>query len=172
MKTNVEKCHQLDRQYIYIYSLLHRDRVKYSFLRNFSFSNNVSTVISCIGISPFPLIDAFLRFCSRQLFENKATKEEIAPNEQLIFFCHHVSNSLGTEFPIFFGYVFKLHVVCCRFSECGKGLVCKRDRVRHLHWVKYFHLCGIYFIMGIQQKCWDVLTRINPHYICIHFIMI
>ena len=34
--------------------------------------------------NPFPHIDAFLHLCSRQLFENTVTKEEIAQNEQFL----------------------------------------------------------------------------------------
>ena len=33
-------------------------------------------------INPFPHIDAFWRLCSRRLFENMLTKEEIAQNKQ------------------------------------------------------------------------------------------
>ena len=34
--------------------------------------------------NPFPHIDAFRRLCSRQLFENIVTKEEIAQNDQFL----------------------------------------------------------------------------------------
>ena len=33
-------------------------------------------------LNPFPHLNAFWRLCSRQLFENILTKEEIAQNEQ------------------------------------------------------------------------------------------
>ena len=36
------------------------------------------------GFNPFPDIDAFWRLCSRQLFENIVTKEEIAQNKQFL----------------------------------------------------------------------------------------
>ena len=39
---------------------------------------------SCFTFNPFPHIDAFWRLCSRQLFENIVTKEEIAQNEQFL----------------------------------------------------------------------------------------
>ena len=35
-------------------------------------------------INPFPYIDAFGRLCSRRLFENVVTKEEIAQNVQFL----------------------------------------------------------------------------------------
>ena len=46
------------------------------------------TVWPCINlINPFPHIDTFWRLCSRQLFENIVTKEEIAQNEQFLPQC-------------------------------------------------------------------------------------
>ena len=36
------------------------------------------------GLNPFPHIDAFWHLCSRRLFENIVTKEEIAQNEQFL----------------------------------------------------------------------------------------
>ena len=42
---------------------------------------NVSTYLEVLKL--FPHIDAFRRLCSR-LFENMATKEEIAPNKQFL----------------------------------------------------------------------------------------
>ena len=36
------------------------------------------------SINHFPHIEAFGRLCSRQLFENIATKEEIVQNEQFL----------------------------------------------------------------------------------------
>ena len=42
--------------------------------------HQVNTRISTLN--PFPHIDAFGRLCSRRLFENIVTKEEIAQNEQ------------------------------------------------------------------------------------------
>ena len=38
-----------------------------------------------LSFNPFPHIDAFWRLCSRQLFENIVTKEEIAQNMQFLF---------------------------------------------------------------------------------------
>ena len=37
-----------------------------------------------VAINPFPRIDAFRRLCSRRLFKNIVTKEEIAQNEQFL----------------------------------------------------------------------------------------
>ena len=71
------------------------------------------------ALNPFPHIDAFWRLCSRQLFENMATKEEIDQNEQFPFV---------TTFSTLFNYctlikreflnLFK--VVCCRFVVVKK----------------------------------------------------
>ena len=36
------------------------------------------------NVNPFPHIDAFWRLCSRRLFENIVTNEEIAQNEQFL----------------------------------------------------------------------------------------
>ena len=36
------------------------------------------------SFNPFPHIDAFRRLCSRRLFENIVTKEEIVQNEQFL----------------------------------------------------------------------------------------
>ena len=66
-------------------------------------------------------------FCSRQLFENMATKVEITKNEQFLPFCHLVFKSIQLMFLHLKGVskkeircVFK--VVCCRVVACGKGL--------------------------------------------------
>ena len=40
-------------------------------------------------VNPFPHIDAFRRLCSRWLFENIVTKEEIAQNEQFLLLPQH-----------------------------------------------------------------------------------
>ena len=44
-----------------------------------------------IYFNPFPHIDAFWRLCSRRLFENIVTKEEIAQNVQFLLLsqCFH-----------------------------------------------------------------------------------
>ena len=41
-------------------------------------------VLSPNVFNPFPHIDAFWRLCSRRLFENIVTKEEIAQNVQFL----------------------------------------------------------------------------------------
>ena len=51
------------------------------------------------SLNPFPLVDAFWRLCSRRLFENIVTKEEIAQNEQFLL--------LPQSFPLLvIGYPF------------------------------------------------------------------
>ena len=45
---------------------------------------NIYGLFSLFYISPFPHIDAFWCPCSRQLFENIGTKEEIAQNKQFL----------------------------------------------------------------------------------------
>ena len=76
--------------------------------------------------NPFPHKDAFWRLCSRQLFENMATKEEIAQNKQFLLLspCFQINSILVLSFKgIFCTFlldVFK--VVCCRFVVCGNGL--------------------------------------------------
>ena len=57
-------------------------------------------------INPFPHIDAFWRLCSRRLFENIVTKEEIAQNVQFLL--------LLQCFPLFvIGYPFKYGDFLC-----------------------------------------------------------
>ena len=48
--------------------------------------NSLKTVCSrfMFCFNPFPHIDAFWRLCTRRLFENIVTKEEIAQNEQFL----------------------------------------------------------------------------------------
>ena len=76
-------------------------------------------------LNPFPhIIDAFWFLCSRQLFENIVTKEEIAQNKQFLL--------LTKCFPLLvIGYPFNyrdflffdmFEVVCCRIAVWGKGL--------------------------------------------------
>ena len=78
--------------------------------------------------NPFPHKDAFWRLCSRQLFENMATKEYISQNEQFLFLspCFQlysiIEHSFKREFQKRFGYVNK--IVCCRVIACGKGSKC------------------------------------------------
>ena len=78
------------------------------------------------SLNPFPHIDAFGRLCSRWLFENIVTKEEIAQNVQFLL--------LPQCFPLFvIVYPFKLwrfsmfwqnmfKVIWCRIVVWGKGL--------------------------------------------------
>ena len=56
--------------------------------------------------NPFLHIDAFGRLCSRRLFENKVTKEEIAQNVQFLL--------LPQCFPLFvIGYPFNYEDFLC-----------------------------------------------------------
>ena len=58
------------------------------------------------AVNPFPHIDAFWRLCSRQLFENIVTKEEIAQNVQFLL--------LPQRFPLFvIGYSFNCQDFLC-----------------------------------------------------------
>ena len=82
--------------------------------------------IILITFNLFPHIDAFWHLCSRQLFENIVTKEEIAQNEQflLIMFStfSHIRLSIQLKrFSIFWQNMFK--VFCCKHAVWGKGLI-------------------------------------------------
>ena len=73
-------------------------------------------------INPFPHIDAFRRLCSRRLFENIVTKEEIAQNMQFLLF--------PQCFPLFvIGYPFNygdfLFFDSCLLQNCRM-----RERVK------------------------------------------
>ena len=66
------------------------------------------------SFNPLPHIDAFWRLCSRRLFENIVTKEEIAPNEQFL---------LLQQFFQFKSYLIKYVQSCLlRIVIGGKGL--------------------------------------------------
>ena len=66
------------------------------------------------GINPFPHIDAFWRLCSRRLFENIVTKEEIAQNEQFLL--------LPQIFPlIVIGYPFNYRYFLLFDKICPKS---------------------------------------------------
>ena len=82
-----------------------------------------------VNINPFPHIDAFWRLCSRQLFENIVTKEEIAQNVQFLLLpqCFQL-----WRFSMFWQNTFK--VVCCRIVVWGKGL--KKSYIRTIS-IKY-----------------------------------
>ena len=75
--------------------------------------------------NPFPHINAFWRFCSRQIFENIVTKEKIAQNKQFLLLTQcfqllvigHPFNY--RDFPFCWQKMFK--VVCCRIVIWGKG---------------------------------------------------
>ena len=85
--------------------------------------------------NPFPHIDAFWRLCSRQIFENIVTKEEIAQNVHFSFchnvfstFCHRLSIQIW-RFSIFWQNTFK--VVCCRIVVWGKGVKIMEKNMSH-----------------------------------------
>ena len=46
--------------------------------------------------NPFPHIDAFWRICSRRLFENIVSKEEIAQNKQFLLFFDKICSKSST----------------------------------------------------------------------------
>ena len=117
-----------------------------AFYQNYNyFFKMFHILIHNLYFNPFPHIDAFWRFCSRQLFENMASdgqrqKEKLLKTSNFSFlYTMHVFNSIQLllfhftclrEFPIFFRYVFK--VVCCRFVVCGlKFLFCYNWQVFH-----------------------------------------
>ena len=65
--------------------------LKYNLCKEAIRSKIKTLVKSCLkpflnpfSLNPFPHIDAFWRLCSRQLFENIVTKEEIAQNKQFL----------------------------------------------------------------------------------------
>ena len=77
-------------------------------------------------VNPFPHTDTFWRLCSRRLFENKVTKEEIAQDEQFLLLPQCLPLLVigypfnYRDFPFFDKNMFK--VVCCRIVLWGKGL--------------------------------------------------
>ena len=69
-------------------------------------------------INPFPHIDTFWRLCSRRLFENIVTKEEIAQNEQFLL--------LPQCFPLFvIGYPFNYRDILFFDKICSKSSAAK-----------------------------------------------
>ena len=80
-------------------------------------------LLNCFN--PFPHMDAFWRLCSRWLFENIATKEEIAQNVQFLLLPQCFPPLVigypfnYRDFFIFWQKTFK--VVCCRIVIWGKG---------------------------------------------------
>ena len=108
-------------------------------ISNFSFVNELFMRIKFYlqdvnFLNPFPHKDAFLHLCSRQLFENMETKEEIAQNKQFLLLspCFRLYSIIVLSFKgssqFFLGYVFE--VDCCRIFACGKGL--KQTSTYHL----------------------------------------
>ena len=92
-------------------------------LRSISNNREFGFHASILTVNPFPHIDAFLRLCSRRIFENIETKEEIAQNKLFLL--------LPQCFPLLvIGYpcnyrdflLFDKKVVCCRIVVWGKGL--------------------------------------------------
>ena len=90
---------------------------------NFSFCPNVFNLI----LNPFPHIDAFWRLCSRQLFENIVTKEEIAQNLQFLLLpqCFPL---LVISYPFNYRDFLFFNKICSKSSAAelsyeGKGLL-------------------------------------------------
>ena len=78
------------------------------------FGRQLCAKIWTISINPFPHIDAFWRLCSRQLFENIATKEEIAQNKQFLL--------LPQRFPLLvIGYPFNYRDILFFDKICSKS---------------------------------------------------
>ena len=85
----------------------------------------VGSDVLMYSFNPFPHIDAFWRLCSRQLFENMATKEEIAQNKQFLLLspCFQLYSIIILYFiDILYILTDNFNVVSCRFVPCGKGL--------------------------------------------------
>ena len=81
-----------------------------------SYNKNVASDFENIVllINPFPHIDAFGRLCSRRLFENIVTKEEIAQKVQFLLF--------PQCFPLFvIGYPFNYGDFLCFDKICLKS---------------------------------------------------
>ena len=77
------------------------------------------------GFNPFPHIDAFWRLCSRRLFENIVTKEEIAISPfatMFSTFCHRLSIQLWRFFYFLTKYVQSRLLQNCRMREKVKIL--------------------------------------------------
>ena len=97
-------------KYIYLYkfkSFQNKSNLQYTILRN----SPLEKVWHLLN--PFPHIDAFWHFCSRQLFENIATNEEIAWNEFSMFSTLFNNCSfIQRDFLCFCLDMFE--VICCR----------------------------------------------------------
>ena len=81
----------------------------------------VTRYMYVVWLNPFPHKDTFWRLCSRRLFENRATKEEIAQDEQFILFAtmfstfsHRLSIQIK-RFSIFITTYVQSHLLqnCC-----------------------------------------------------------
>ena len=80
---------------------------------------SIRLLLSCyIIVNPFPHKDAFWCLCSRRLFENIVTKEEIAQNEQFLLVpqCFPLL-FIGYPFSyrdfLFVDKIYSIKVVCC-----------------------------------------------------------
>ena len=95
--------------------------------------------------NPFPHIDAFWRLCSRWIFENIMTKEEIAQNVQFLLlpqcFPLFVISYPLWRFSMFLQNKFK--VFCCIIVVWGKGLIKSWIRLflDHLRWAILITFC-------------------------------
>ena len=96
-------------------------------------------------LNPFPHIEAFWPLCSRQVFENIVTKEEIAQNEQFLL--------LPQCFPLLvIGYSFNYRdflffdKICSKSSAAELSYDHILSGIRPLCFVlrQYFHLLTLY----------------------------
>ena len=87
-------------------------------------------------INPFPHIEAFWRLCSRQLFENIVTKEEIAQNEQFLL--------LPQCFPLLvIGYPYSIIEMFYLLTNYVQSLLLQNCRMRervnnNMSWLKKY----------------------------------
>ena len=91
-----------------------------------TFSTKMFQKSSAAELNPFPHIDAFGCLCSIWLFQNMATKEEIAQNKHFSS-CHHVFNSIQLLYfhlkgvsNILFGFQSRLLHICCIWERVNK----------------------------------------------------
>ena len=95
--------------------------------RDFLFFNKICSKSSAAEFSyefnPFPQTDTFWRLCSRRLFENIVTKEEIAQNEQFLLLPQCLPLLvIGYPFnyrDFLFFWQNMIKVVCCRIVVWG-----------------------------------------------------
>ena len=137
------------------------------------FPQNISTC-SCfkrilrysrdILVNPFPHINAIRRLCSRQLFQNIVTKEEIAQNVTwnypLATMFSTLSHKLSIQlwrFSMVWQNMFKL--VCCRIVVWGKGL--KKIQIWFESDIIFIWNCLIYMPAIFRIGCFDLILEVH-----------